>query len=555
MIMNNPFRETDQLRQRIVVLESQLADYRQESHQASQMRERLQQVECAFLLHQQALTAASQGVVIADRAEPHLPVLFANPAFARFAGVEAASFRGRPLDFLADWVANPSQADALREALRAGHTWAGELQLFPATGELRWAEVAVHPVVLEGTRRYQVGLITDISDRKNLHNQLLQSQKLETVGRLAGGIAHDFNNSLLVILGFCELLQSGTGLAQAEALAEIRRAGEMAVRLSRQLLAFSRKQQLAPCLVNVNALLTELNKMVRPLLGEDILLTLDLDDDPWLVKIDPGQFEQVILNLVVNARDAMPRGGRLTLETRKVRWDELSPERPKEMRAGRYMLVSVTDTGVGMDEATQQRIFEPFFTTKQASARTGAGTGLGLATAYGIVKQASGFLYVTSTIGVGSQFRVYLPARGSGSAPEDLPVVPSMADLQGRETILVVEDDTGVRNVVETVLAQHGYCVLSAATGSAALALSAQCRGPIALLITDVIMPEMNGWQLAGSLRSDRPLLKVLFFSGYNVDAVRRHAPIGDDQPFLEKPFTPLVLLRKVREVLDAGTC
>lgn len=406
-----------------------------------------------------------------------------------------------------------------------------------------------------GNRTLDCAFVRDISERKQaeearakLEAQLRQAQKMESIGLLAGGVAHDFNNLLTVIGGYSILLQAEISPKDPlfEPLEQIRRAGERAAALTRQLLAFSRKQMLAPTILDLNDLVTNLNKMLGRLIGEDIRLALVLQTGLWPVTADPGQIEQVIMNLVLNARDAMPTGGMLTLETGNVQLDDTFATTHPEAPLGPCVILAVTDTGHGMDGPTQTRIFEPFFTTKEL----GQGTGLGLATVYGIVKQSGGDILVYSEPGRGTTFKIYLPAHKTTAnalvAPQAEPV-----SRGGRETILLVEDEEIVRDLVRRALQDKGYTMLEARQGHEALSLSRQYQGPIDLLLTDVVMPQMSGRELAEQLKVERPELKVLFMSGYTDDAVVRHGLLTAEVEFLPKPFSPSRLASKVREILD----
>lgn len=393
-----------------------------------------------------------------------------------------------------------------------------------------------------------IGSLRDVTELKRLEEQFRQAQKMEAVGRLAGGVAHDFNNLLTVINGYSELVfnRLRPDDPNRKPLAEIQKAGERAANLTRQLLAVSRKQMLQPQVVSLNTLLGDLLKLLQPLLGEDIELALVPDARLGLAKVDPGQFEQAIINLAVNARDAMPQGGRLTIETHNIELDETYARRHPEVKAGSYLLVAVSDSGHGMDKVTMSRIFEPFFTTKEP----GKGTGLGLAMVYGFVKQSGGHIEVYSEVGYGTTFKVYLPC-----ADETTPTAKSSPDLlkipKGAETILLVEDENAVRTLSKLILQSSGYTVLEAQEGEEAVRLAHQFPGPIHLLVTDVVMPRMSGRQLAEQLVQAKPHLRTLFISGYTDEAVLRHGVLEANVAFLQKPFNPIDLAHKVREVLD----
>jgi PAS domain S-box-containing protein len=395
------------------------------------------------------------------------------------------------------------------------------------------------------------GIAQDITERKHLEDRLRQSQKMEALGRLAGGVAHDFNNLLGVIIGFGEIL--GERVKPDESLQsfadEILKAGRQAALLTRQLLAFSRQQVLQPKVLDLNASITDMEKILRRLIREDVELVIEPAPALGCVKVDPGQVEQVILNLAVNARDAMPQGGKLTIKTSNVDLDEIQARRYAHSGPGRYVLLTVRDNGTGMDEQTQARIFEPFFTTK----RLGKGTGLGLATVYGIVKQSGGHISVKSHPGKGTTFRLYLPCvqeQPTKSAPSR----GEIGSLEGTETVLLVDDAEPFRKLVRTLLESSGYSVLEAATGSEASKIAASHQGQIHLLLTDVVMPQVNGYQLSDHLRFLRPEMKVLCMSGY---AGFGAGQFGDrpGMTLLPKPFgkdTLLFMLRKTLEGLQS---
>jgi signal transduction histidine kinase len=379
--------------------------------------------------------------------------------------------------------------------------------------------------------------------------QLHHAQRLEAIGRLAGGIAHDFNNLLSVVLGYSisiasELPENSSVRADVE---EIRRAGERAAELTHQLLAFGRQQVLEPKVLDLNDVMLHVDRMIRRILGEDIELVTIPATPLWKIKVDPGQIEQVILNLVINARDAMPEGGRLTIETGNAIFDEDYSQVNLGAAPGAHVVLSVTDTGTGMDRDTQAKIFEPFFTTKEK----GKGTGLGLSTVFGIVKQSGGHIWVYSEPGKGTTFKVCFPRTaepGDSIIPaEDIP----MPTPRGTETILLVEDDAQLRALARTILVRQGYQVLDAPTPTEALALCAGFARDIALLVTDVVMPQMNGRELARKVVEMRPGIKVLYMSGYTDNAIVHNGILDAGVAFLQKPITPVVFARKVRHVLD----
>jgi len=388
----------------------------------------------------------------------------------------------------------------------------------------------------------------DVTERRSLERQLLQAQKMEAVGRLAGGIAHDFNNILTAIFGYADLLteEFPAGSPARQDLEEIRKAATRASALTRQLLAFSRQQVLAPVVLSVNDLVADVDKMLRLLVGEDVELRLILARDAGNVRADSGQLQQVIMNLVVNARDAMPTGGTLVIETADAELTEQYAELHQAVIPGRYVMLAVSDTGVGMDAQTKARIFEPFFTTKEK----GKGTGLGLSTVYGIVKQSGGYVWVYSELGHGTTIKLYLPRVDAPAEPQAPP--RETATLTGTETILLAEDDDILRPLTKGLLAKLGYTVLDAESAEQALAVAGARQGPIHLLVADVVMPGASGRELARRLAQSRPETRVLYVSGYTDDAIVHHGMLDPGLKFLQKPFTPAALARKVREVLDA---
>ncbi len=385
-------------------------------------------------------------------------------------------------------------------------------------------------------------------ERGRLEQQFRQAQKMEAVGRLAGGVAHDFNNLLTVITGYAELLLTAGGITEPQrtALAEIQKAAERGGALTHQLLAFSRGQPFVARAVPLNQLIVHMERMLSRLIGEDVELITIAAADPGLVRTDAGQLEQVVMNVVVNARDAMPGGGKLIIETANVEVGPTHGVPIMELKPGRYVMLAISDTGMGMDADTVTHLFEPFFTTKAP----GKGTGLGLATAYGIVKQSGGAIGVYSEPGHGTTIKIYLPSADSKVTAE-APVAEPVGALRGSETILVLEDEPRVRKLICEVLTGRGYRVLEAVRGEEAIRIAEEHGGGIQLLLTDVVMPEMSGPQALEQMRSRYPHLKVLFMSGYTDEAMRHHGILDSGAPFLQKPFLPEALARKVREVLN----
>jgi PAS domain S-box-containing protein len=494
-----------------------------------------------------AIVQSSEDAVIGESLDG--TILSWNPAAEWLYGYTAAEAVGRDLFFLVPPDAERRLRDVMERVRRGEHV--------PPSDELRrrkdgqFVPVSVSRSAIRDRDGRVVGTAAfhrSIRDRLRLEEEVRQAQKMEAVGQLAGGVAHDFNNLLTVINGYASLLlgMPDLGAAARSFVEEIHKAGERSAALTAQLLAFSRRQVLEPKVVNLNDRVRGVVTMLRRLIGEDVALTTRLDPDLGHVKADPGQLEQVLINLAVNARDAMPAGGRLTIETANVDLDEAEAERRPEVRPGRYVQLTVGDTGVGMDDATKAHIFEPFFTTKGP----GKGTGLGLAVVHGVVAQSGGHVVVVSAVGRGSTFRIYLPRLEQpweAGAPEPR----AEAAPRGAEIVLLVEDEDGVRHLARRTLEMAGYTVLEAAHGGEGVRVAERHAGPIHLLVSDVVMPEMGGRLLAERLAAARPGLKVLFLSGYTDDAVVRHGVFGSEVNFLQKPFTPAGLARKVREALD----
>ena len=436
-------------------------------------------------------------------------------------------------------------AAALVEAETTG-TYALEHRVVRASGEVRWVRAAAR-IRREQDGPSLVGGVLDITAHKRLELQVAQSQKLESIGRLAGGVAHDFNNLLTAILGSVELAglaldRSSPAVAELE---HVRRSAERGAMLTNQLLAFARRQVIEPRVVSPNELVVEVEQLLQRILGEDIEL-IAVCQAAGHVRVDPHQIERVLINLATNSRDAMPRGGRMTIETQDVTLDETRYGNYTEIAPGPYVVLAVSDTGVGIPSEAMPHLFEPFYTTKGLEH----GTGLGLATCYGIVRQAGGHIQVYSEPGRGTTFRIYLPRVQSAAEPAPSPAPQPRSP--GRETALLVEDDVGVRRVTVRMLQHYGYRVLEASGGDEAIALAATHPGPIELLITDVVMPGMGGRELADRLLELRPGIAVLFVSGYTENAIVHHGVLDRGVAFLQKPFTPGALQARVRQILDA---
>jgi len=471
-----------------------------------------------------------------------------NPAFETITGWRREEWVGRPFEKLVHPEDLPFALELLGRVVRGDLRAVSQFRVSTAKHDYRMGEFSATPQLLEGRLIGILGIGRDVTERVQLEQQLRQAQKMEAVGRLAGGIAHDFNNILTAITGYADLLLEDLRPTDSrhQDVAEIRKAADRAAGLTRQLLAFSRQQVLQPSVIDVKTLVGDLQKMLGRLLGEDVALATQLAPDTGRVKADPGQLEQVLMNLAVNSRDAMPQGGKLTLETSNVDLSEGYAAEHYPAQPGSYVMIAVTDTGTGMSEETQAHMFEPFFTTKEK----GKGTGLGLATVYGIIKQSGGFIWVYSELEHGTTFKIYLPrVQESVDVAKAAAARPRAA--RGSETVLLAEDEAPVRAVARQVLERHGYTVLEAPSAEAALDIAVRYSGAIHLLLTDVIMPGLSGRELATRLADLRPEARVIFMSGYTDDAVTRHGVLEPGLAYLQKPFTPDALGQKVREVLD----
>jgi two-component system cell cycle sensor histidine kinase/response regulator CckA len=437
---------------------------------------------------------------------------------------------------------------AAEEASKAGVPFQAEFRLRRKDGREVWLNDTA--VVVQGSNSHPVmeGIMVDITERKHLETQLQQSRKMEAVGRLAGGIAHDFNNLLTIITGYTDLALSRASIP-LEIRADIERidnASGRAAALVRQLLAFSRKQVLQPKTIDLNDVVLNLDKLLRRLMDDNIEMITRTQESVGKVKADPAQIEQVIMNLVVNARDAMPQGGRILLETSNVELDSSYADEHITVKPGRYVMLAVSDGGVGMSQETLAHIFEPFYTTKAS----GSGTGLGLSTVYGIVKQSGGYIWVYSEPAKGSTFKVYLPRVEDSLEPVQPPQAPSLQTQRGTETILLVEDEEAVRELIHTVLTEHGYEVIPARDPQHAIDVAFSDKREIHMLLTDVVMPGMSGRELATNVTARRPGIRVLFMSGYTDNVITTGGMLEKGIAFLQKPFSPTTLARKVREVL-----
>jgi len=472
-----------------------------------------------------------------------------NPALVSMLGYESAE-ELMAIDARKDLFQDPQEQDRLLKEYRHRGRLDGV--------EVKWRrkDSSVIAVRLngravsaqEGTEELLEVFAEDITERRELEAQFRQAQKMEAVGRLAGGVAHDFNNLLMVISGYTEVLMEKAQESDPhyQGVLSIQQAADRATTLTRQLLAFSRKQLMELKVVDVNAIVEDMERLLRPLIGEDIELATKLGPDAGRTRADAGQLEQVLMNLVVNAKDAMPDGGRITIQTGDVVVDDSERREHTFLEPGRYVLLSVSDTGLGMNEETQSRIFEPFFTTKDK----GKGTGLGLSTVYGIVKQSGGYIVTQSEVGRGTTFRIYLPRVEDAEEQGETKRIAAQA-AGGSETVLLVEDEESVRELVKLTLSSRGYAVLEAEHGEAGLEVAANHSGVIDILITDVVMPGMGGRALAQEMLRTHPKLKVLYLSGYTEDAVIQGV-LEAGTAFLQKPFTLQALSRKVRDVLNS---
>jgi two-component system cell cycle sensor histidine kinase/response regulator CckA len=520
-------------------------DYHVGFSESKQAEEALQKSEAKF---RTIFERVAVGIGLVD-AKGRL--MESNPALQEILGYRKKELQNRVFTEFThpdDLPADTNLYKELLEGKRDHHQT--EKRFIRKDGEVIWSLQNVSLVRASGGEPlFTIFMVEDITERKRLENHFLQSQKMETVGRLAGGIAHDFNNILTVIKGYTQLLLSELNEDHPlrENLKEIKKSTERAEDLTRQLLAFSRRQVMEMKVIDLNHLIKNLEKMLCRVIGEDIELTTFLTDDLGRVKTDPAQIEQVILNLAVNARDAMPSGGKLTLETNNVELDKDYARTHISVAPGHYVMLSVSDTGCGMTPEVKDRIFEPFFTTKVK----GKGTGLGLSTVYGIVKQSGGNIWVYSEPDKGTAFKIYLPR-----VEEEIDVLSSQEEVldlpKGNETVLLVEDDISVRDLAARFLLGQGYKVLEATNGNEAIQIAQEhLKEKIHLLLTDMVMPQMGGKELVGRFKSLHPGIKVLFISGYTDTTITHHGLSEPNTALLQKPFSLTSLAKKVREVLD----
>ena len=508
------------------------------------------QAELELRLRHRALEQVSEGILFTDPTQPDNPIIYANKAFERITGYKAEEVIGRNCRILQGERSDPQAVAEMHAAVVERRSCGVELINYRADGKPFWNVASIAPLQDdEGRVTHFVGVLTDVTQRKIQEEQLRQSLKMEAIGRLAGGIAHDFNNLLTIILGNSQFAQSKLPTEDPNLrglLAEINEAADKAAGLTRQLLAFSRKQLLEPKVIDINGLISRLSGMLKRLIGDNVSLVCHLNPEVSAITADPGQIEQILINLAVNARDAMAEGGKLLIETANDEFDHTYTESHPDVDPGPYVRISVSDTGHGMTADVIEHVFEPFFTTKPL----GEGTGLGLATVFGIVKQSGGHIGVYSEPGHGTTFNVYFPRKMEPSVNSSEEA--SRPGKRGSETILLVEDDRRVRQITSQYLREAGYFVIEASSGSDVQQLAGQYSQPIQLLISDVVMPGLNGRQVADHFLKYHPGARVLFVSGYTNDIIVQRGVLENGMAFLQKPFTQQSLARKVREVLDS---
>ena len=522
-----------QLQRHVVELDQEIAHRKQKEAELRESEARFRQIaenirEVFFLVDPQ-----------------HTRMFYVSPMYEEIWGRSCESLYSNPMSW-GDAIHPEDRERTFKETRMV--PFDVQYRILRPDGSMRWIRSRGFPIRNDAGEIYRfAGIAEDISERTKLEAQLRQAHKMEAIGQLAGGVAHDFNNLLTVINGRSQLMISRLkpGEKMRNDLELIYKTGEQAAALTRQLLAFSRQQILEPVVLDLNAVAADMDKMLRHLVREDIDLTTVLDPALKRVKADPGQIEQVIMNLVVNARDAMPDGGKLTIETANVELSDEYCRARTEVKPGHYAMLAISDTGHGMDAAVKARLFEPFFTTKPQ----GKGTGLGLAMVFGFVKQSNGHIAVHSEVGKGTTFKIYLPQ--TLDKPASRASESGFTAAAGKEIVLVVEDEEGIRELVRDLLEMNGYTVLMASNGKEALQLCREHKGTIHLLVTDVVMPEMGGPELVERIKVQHPETKVLFTSGYTDHAIVRHGELEAGVSFIQKPFTPANLVRKVRDVLD----
>ncbi|NOX90340.1 MAG: response regulator, partial [Calditrichaeota bacterium] len=478
---------------------------------------------------------------------------YVNPAFTKITGYTFEEVKGKNPRILNSGEMPPEVFEHLWKTVKNGKVWEGEIFNKKKNGETFWERIIISPITDDNNViTHFLAIEEDITEKKRLEKQLLQTQKMEAVGRLAGGIAHDFNNLLTVINGYSQLLlhTMPEDDPHRKKINQIYQAGEKAKNLTSQLLAFSRKQMRQPEIINLNKLVTDLQTMLQSLIGEDIEIKVELSEDLWQIESDKHQLEQILFNISVNARQAMPEGGEFTILTENCVLNKNFVTKHPGSNTGPHVMLSISDTGVGMDKETMKHIFEPFFTTKPV----GQGTGLGLSMVYGIVKQNNGYIYVSSIPGKGSTFKIFFPAVETNEIAEDNATVTEDTDLFGNETILLVEDDPSVRSMTERSLSYFGYKVVVAQNGNEALKKIKSSKKPFDLIITDLIMPVMGGKKLFDIIKKYYPKIKVLFMSGYSEEGIVQDSEIEKGVHFLQKPFSPMELAQNVRKILEDKT-
>ena len=501
--------------------------------------------ETRLRLHAAALEAAANAIVITDSTGS---ILWVNQAFTDLTGYGREESVGQNPRMLKSWEHGHSFYDNLWSTIKSGHVWRGEIRNRKKDGSVYTEDMTITPLCSpSGEITHFIAIKQDATEKKKLEAQYRQAQKMEAVGRLAGGVAHDFHNILGVITGYCEISLEKLDPEQTVAthLRKIKAAANRAASLTQQLLAFSRQQVVYPRIIDLNTIVKNMEEMMRRLVGDDVSISVKETTPLWCMKADVGQVEQILMNLAVNARDAMPEGGQITIETRNAELDEGYRREHEPVQPGRYVMLCMSDTGSGMDETTKARIFEPFYTTKEP----GKGTGLGLSTVYGIVKQSGGYIWAYSELGKGTSFKLYFPC--VSEVPEALnQPTKHFAPCGGSETILLVEDDEAFRDVTAVTLRNAGYTVLEARNAQMAVELAAKHRETVHLLLSDIVLPQTSGVQLFALLKASALDLKVILMSGYATEMLGRHDPIPPDVIFIEKPFTRDSLLSTIHAVL-----